>query len=123
MSPEIEPHIPEFKKLPSWQCFYATAVFYPQAGNCYYCGVPLVRYKHCPGGPPMDNMFSHEHLVPKSLGGQRKKTSANVVPACHFCNSNRNAFSFDVFRDKIAKLIGIPADKIVFFSEVEWPNG
>ena len=54
---------------------------------CHWCGVRLVT-----GLPvaPADG-YTRDHLVPRAAGGTDEL--ANLVPACQWCNSRRNAMS------------------------------
>ena len=57
-----------------------------EATNCYYCDVPF----HIISNPP-----TIDHYIPLKLGGAHD--DSNVVPACSYCNSTKQAKHPDDF--------------------------
>ena len=53
-------------------------------GACVYCGKPLSR-----------TGVTYDHIIPKSLGGNRKTN--NIILCCSDCNSRKGNMSVDEF--------------------------
>jgi 5-methylcytosine-specific restriction endonuclease McrA len=59
-----------------------------QYGNeCFYCGSQIA--------------LEADHVIPVSKGGGDELR--NLVPSCHLCNSHKNAFTIDEWRDHMAR--------------------
>jgi len=70
--------------------------------DCWYCGAPA---EHT------------DHMIPVSKGGSFLNDKENCVSACTACNLGKGAMSVQLFRERIARLLGL--DDWQFAGEIE----
>ena len=70
-----------------------------QEGKCAYCGCDMIRWEDVEGtiweekGQYEDNYCNIDHVIPLSEGGLHE--SSNVVLACHKCNMEKGAETWE----------------------------
>jgi hypothetical protein len=78
---------------------------------CFYCGRAVWKTR---GNPNMPDCLTKDHVIPRSKGGRKGPT----VPACHCCNRDKSALSFDEYRVVAAYRAGlIPKPDYKFAAE------
>jgi hypothetical protein len=86
--------------------------------ECFFCGRSLVQLSKLAlhGKRAPDNLYTEDHLTPKSRADY-SKTHPVKVPACHSCNNEKGCLTGDEYRAVLAYRAGVITVNFKFAGE------